>query len=1052
MRYLTWVLACMLLLPSMLSSQHAYGNLEDLCSGLVVEVRHAESIADGVRIHPGGRVVYVVHGPLSVKDLRLAWESDGPLKIKAIQIGIRESIQLSEIIVWDNADQERKSIKRACGLTDFVTRFQYQRRQNHAHITANNLFFLTVESQCPEVVEFRGLRLMGRRMKHEVSGVFDDLRVKKVVDGSDIALGWGESRHEVVLGRKYLVHDAGLGFASLSIGEQVGAFHVLHSLARGESASDDHVGTLLIEYEDGVFDAICAVKSWNIQVEDGGGTWWGPATTLLGQAVYLPKGEYGDHWTAKYQMSYLNPRPNVPVKRIILSKKDDNYKVEGIMLERPESTLVGLVEPDRATFEAGEKLGFTMYEYRAKANPGPPSVASVELVKPDLRVELGKLGFHREGHYSSARGEVTIPDDWRLCGPVRLKLSSGIASSELGLLYPRDWRPRPNYMSMIGGGRDPRQDYVHLKRLGYDAFKLHLPWIVKENGDVDWNGWEDRFKTITDAGLKISFRNHITNRVFPHLEQCARRVTYEKDKEPEIAKSYDPADETFRKKLVEYYVSSAKLGATRPDHIISINANYGLRQGIGTGRLTVGPATFQAFLKSLQKEFTLEEFNRATSLNLGSFSELQPDHVLNDRSRVLLPRLSRVNHQLLASLQREVVREIRRVNPGIHLTFNAPFHVNEHTMLGLTTEEYLRLATEYGPGSIFHETADRYCLSFAKWMLAKRTFGHLYGDEGCQNPPTYEHNTFAYCWMTAFQCWDALYCQWWGGKPAHQNIARLKPDFQLVFNAEYIPDPICLAISLNAAFEQLPDMFGKPLHSQNWSHYSLANLLRGTNLNADRYMVEEFPEQDRNVKSKLLIDDSTRSISQKFGDRLVDFMEKGGVFLGSLATDSLNQYRFYGRFGIGIKGQEVEGLDLIRHGGAFPVVEKRVGMGKLVVLTKWWSNPGWMPGATEELRRDFAGLLRRYGEFEPNVSCDAVPLSVIPYRAVNGDLVLYVVNPTVRALDACFDVKASLIRHNGIVRDMWSGRELEVERRGNRVLTRTQIQPMGAATILFRSR
>ena len=178
-------------------------------------------------------------------------------------------------------------------------------------------------------------------------------------------------------------------------------------------------------------------------------------------------------------------------------------------------------------------------------------------------------------------------------------------------------------------------------------------------------------------------------------------------------------------------------------------------------------------------------------------------------------------------------------------------------------------------------------------------------------------------------------------------------------------------------------------------------------------------------------------------------MEKGGALPGFVGDG----------FRINIDSTDVSALasraggrrsDLIRYGGAFGRGEAR-GMGKLL-FDEVVSNPGWMPGATEELRRDFAGLLRRYGEFEPNVSCDAVPLSVIPYRAVNGDLVLYVVNPTVRALDACFDVKASLIRHNGIVRDMWSGRELEVERRGNRVLTRTQIQPMGAATILFRSR
>ena len=116
-------------------------------------------------------------------------------------------------------------------------------------------------------------------------------------------------------------------------------------------------------------------------------------------------------------------------------------------------------------------------------------------------------------------------------------------------------------------------------------------------------------------------------------------------------------------------------------------------------------------------------------------------------------------------------------------------------------------------------------------MLAARTLNLPYGDEGNQPPPTYEHNVLSYQWMAMMQCYDALYCQWFGGRPAAQNIAWLKPYYKLLFNAEYLPDPVALAVSLDTGFAETPEVFRRGLHQTTSAHYSLANLLRVLNIN-----------------------------------------------------------------------------------------------------------------------------------------------------------------------------------------------------------------------------
>ena len=196
---------------------------------------------------------------------------------------------------------------------------------------------------------------------------------------------------------------------------------------------------------------------------------------------------------------------------------------------------------------------------------------------------------------------------------------------------------------------------------------------------------------------------------------------------------------------------------------------------------------------------------------------------------------------------RNISAAIRRSSKRPHLTFNVNFHPIENKLSGQPFAEYLRVGMKYGPGSLFHETSERYSLSFVKWMAAARTCGLVYGDECCQNPPSYEQAAMAYMWMGMMQCFESNYCQWWGGRPAPENVAQLKAYHRLMYDAEYLPDPVCLALSLETGHDEVPRTIKEAkgpggLHQPVMSHYGLASCLRELNVNPDRYMLDEFPE------------------------------------------------------------------------------------------------------------------------------------------------------------------------------------------------------------------
>ena len=285
---------------------------------------------------------------------------------------------------------------------------------------------------------------------------------------------------------------------------------------------------------------------------------------------------------------------------------------------------------------------------------------------------------------------------------------------------------------------------------------------------------------------------------------------------------------------------------------------------------------------------------------------------------------------------------------------------------------------------------------------------------------------FAYMWMGMMQCFESNYCQWWGGRPATENLAQLKAYHKLLYDAEYLCDPVCLALSLQTGHEEISRTVRVPLHTATQCHYGLAHFLRELNVNADRYMIDDFPQFDANVKSRLLIDDVTRAMPAGFADRIEAFVRAGGVFLASADTDRLNGYAFFRRFGIEGLPERIAAAE-----GPVPVFEQAVGGGRVAVLLKGWSH-GWDPGRPDDERAAMLVLLTRLGAFEPLVGCSFADVFVTPYRAADGSVLVSAINIT--CLDRTVEVTLSkrLSGERPRVRDLGTGRWLEISEKGGR--------------------
>lgn len=1038
-------------------------------------------------IAPGGRLIMAARCAPVSRSWALRYQSQGALKIRAVVPGSAESIQLSDTVQWDNPETAaslKEFKERACDLENYTLRFPGERRWPLSHVTINGLFFFEVSPSGAEAVKFASPELWANELaapepfraaeKVTASGEFDEngfARLKWPVPASASGFLTGadivpSAAGGVCDGVPYLYNTTILSrkcpSVELDIDRYAGMVHILHVAGMQGKVYSEIAAAYLMVYSDGTTEPAFATLRWNCGVYAAGDydkagfmttgpgqdsastTWWGPPRFGWANVLRLPRPPYMCSWNAFYSFTLLNPRPEKKIRSIIAYQMPGDtreFALVGITLRAPEKSVVALVEPDSAAISDGE-TGVNVYEYRSV--PAASSVEQLTLEKSAGATEkLGEVAITRNGALGGGRTVVGISSEKLDAGPAVFRAGDAV-SSRISLMGKDSPADSPFYYMMIAGGHEGFGDFERLRRLGFDAVKVHIPWELDKNGNPDFSVWPSRFALIDKAGLKVAIRNLF---VVPKEYRDRIPVTHQlqdgvRSENPDVF-DYDTSNAFYREKLVDYYRRVGELAAAAPN-VIGINANYGQRNRIGELRLIYSDTLLKQLGDYLSRNMDIAEFNRRTGLNLKNFGEITPEMIWNDRSRTLFPAYSRINEEVGNRLIEDIAAAIRSTGCKAHLTFNVNFHPVEHKLTGQTFGEYLRIGVKYPPASLFHESVERYNISFLKWLAAGRTFGLPYGDEVCQPPPTYEHAVLGYMWMGMFQCYESNYCQWWGGKPATQNLAQLKAYHKLMYNAKYLPDPVTLSLSLETGHEETPQTTLLPLHTRTFSHYGLANFLRELNINADRYMIDEFPEKDAEVKSRLLIDDHTRYMPREFGDRIEKFIRGGGVYLASFDTDSLNDFAFFRRFGISVKDGAVQGARVTR--GVYTIAEKEIGKGKLVILHGSWAG-GWDPGRTPEQRSFMLNLLCRLGGFRPLVSSSFPLAFVTPYRAQNGDLLISCINIASEAKEVEIGFAESLCKGVPAVRDLGTGEMLPVRRKDGRYVVSTAVPELNTTVL-----
>ena len=964
--------------------------------------------ADGtLELRKGDRALFAIQAPVTVRDWSLRWKSSGRLAVRSIVLGSAESMQLSDNVVWDDVDAKIPEgfAPRGMGLGPWITRFASDVGWHYPYATTSGLHFFEVFPTTDETVRIGDVHLFGAR----ALAPSPLAAPAKKVDSSALPLTLSPALPSV----------------EIAIGTKAGAFEITHVAGRQPPSADPTLAGWLIVYEDGTTEPAFATLRWNCGVyrsedlEFGPGqggpdnTWWGPPGFAWGKALYDPKDSLGTLWNTRYLWTLLNPHPEKKVlalQAFLLIGDTRSYTVQSVRVRRPEETTVALVEPEEAAFEAGRPLTVRVYEYRAcAAADGERAPLVLRKSEAAPSVPVATVAFRREGRLGAACATFTPRGDVRDCGAVTLVC--GAAQSSRCSLMPRPAPgDKPCYYSMICGGHDGFGEFDRMRRVGYDSAKVHIGWQLDKDGHPDFSVWPERFDRIARAGLKIAVRN-----LFAVPKEYEEKVPKLRTWSPADGEGEsgdwvrdDAANAFYVGKVTDYYRSFAALVAGNPN-VIGINANYGCRT-----RVIVEGDEKRAMklVWSAPRMAAFNDLRRAAGA-----PEVTPADVATDPK--LLADYSRFMEGLNDRLIRRVCEAIRSAGYRGHLTFNVNFHPIENKMSGTSFGEYLRLGRDMGPGSLFHETSERYCVSFVKWLAAARTFGLPYGDECCQPPPTDEHAIFAYMWMGMMQCFEANYCQWWGGRPAPQNVAQLKAYHRLLFNADYISDPVCLAMSLQTGHDEISETVKHPLHTQTMSHYGLANCLRELNVNADRYMIDEFPELDGAVTSRLLIDDVVRAVPTNMADRIERFVRAGGVYLASSETDSVNGGAFFRRFGVA----DVKSLE--RKGKAVRYSEVPFGAGRLVIFHGTWAH-GWELGRPDDMREEFLALLTRLGGFTPHVRSSVKNVAVTPYRAKDGAVLVSTINTACLEHDVRVGISKELFKRRPSVRDLGTGLDLKV--------------------------
>ncbi|MGI5868550.1 MAG: hypothetical protein ACOX9C_03770 [Kiritimatiellia bacterium] len=982
---------------------------------------HASRADDGAfTIQPGGRLVFAAQAAPTARGWTLRFHSEGRIRLRAITLGSAETMQLSDNILWDDVGSTPPAgyAARSVNFSDTVLRFPNDVGWPLRHVTTSGLFFFDVAPAGDEAVRFGAAEFACHALREP------------------------EPLTDLPAATAPCTLSPTRPAAEFPVNGRAGVVEIVHVAGRQPPNANEIVAGWLFVYADGATSPAFATLRWNCgvgaegELPTGSGqgtpdnTWFGPPGFGWGEVLYTPADRYGTHWTARYRVRFVNPHPEKEIACIQAFQMPGDtrsYAIESIRPIPPEETVVALVEPERAAFDAGRPLAVNLYEYRAAPGARTNEVLPLHMEKsPDATDAVGAIQVSRSGRFGAGATAVT-PTLARLdAGPVTL-VAGGARSSRCSLMPPMAPGDKPFYYTMIGGVHFPYGDFDRQKRLGFDAAKIHVAWKLDPEGDPDFSNYDLTFDSIVRAGLKVAVRNLFS---FPEaFKDDMPALQLWRDGTNSVYKfaAGDDAHPFYRKKLVDYYTRFARLVAGNPD-VVSINANYGQANRIALEGKTPGLVWSEASLDALAADLG----RRAT-----------PAEIMADPA--LLAAYSRSNERVAGTLMDEVAQGIRTAGYTGTLVFNVNFHPVENKLSGLTFGDYLRMGLRHPPASLFHETSERYCLSFVKWLAGARTCGLSYGDECCQPPPTYEHAMLAYLWMGMMQCVEANYCQWWGGRPGCENLAQIKAYHKLLFDAEYLPDPVCLALSLQTGHDEISRTIRVPLHTVTQPHYGLANTLRELDINADRYMIDEFPEFDANVKSRLLIDDITRAMPTDFADRIERFVRAGGVLLASPETDVLNGHAFLRRFGF----DDVPALVAAAKGQLAPVAERAVGEGRVAVLLRSWAN-GWEPGRQSAEREAFSELFERLGAFEPLVACSYPNVFATPYRARNGDLLVSAINITCEDRTASIDFAKSLVPDKPVVRDLGTGVFLPVSDAGARWRVATTIPKINTTVLRIR--
>jgi hypothetical protein len=1094
--------------PEGLNAAPSYGPSKDIPNAVMLVFSTQTREEKGTfRIERGGSAVFGIEVPLNATDLVLHLKSTGAVKVSISQPGTAESIELGFTLVWEE-DLDKDAIPHGheLSLDDFIMRWPKRKNLRYSYLTCNNLYFIQIHPSANQEVVVESVRISGAvpidlpipkpntliKTRSVTKGIFTlqewnhPVSAKKWWGQKSLPAGKETVLAEIPFKVSPLVPDENEKSLAVEVGQKAGLIHLVHTADQPQNGRD-WVASYTLEYEGGARETLFVNLGWNCGTYSGvawtdatiARTWWGPPGFPAAKVHYLSQPGLGGGWNGVYVTTYRNPHPEKVVKRLtVTSTKAGSFALLGLTLTAPETSFIGLVEPEEAVLYPERKTRISAMVWSAIPFQNLKS-GTLYLTKPGKKSLLGKIQAVSKGSFGFGKMEV-VPSKELMCpGPVTLEFEAAgrilARSSLLGWMPARSPSDQPYAFTMISSGREPRGELERIRRLGFDAVKALMGWreVEPEPGTFTWEKWKNFLTRIHREGLMVEFRNR--DKVLPEWlgKKVSRAVCINTG---ELAKEVELTDPDYLEAIIRYYREVARFASKYP-YVRSLNTSYMTHSYAGlNGMLYCGPdRQIQEFQKYLQSHFSLGEIRSRTKLNISRWNEIAASKILEDQTGFLFVQFVRFHNETAGDLQRKVVQGIRQAGYPGHLTFNVAYHYQIQRLAGFPFDQYLQMGREYPPLSPFHETSDRYCLSFSKWLAAKRTFNLPYGDEGGQNPPTYEQNVRAYQWMLMMQCWDAIYCQWWNGIPASQNIAWLKPYYDLVYRSEYLPDPFSLTLSFESGFEEAWSMFqNKNKHGPAMSHFGLVIALRTMNFNADRYVMDRFPETD-NRPSKLWIDDVSRYIDDSFANRIEKYMKNGGTFLATWETDRLRQGAFLKRFGVTVEpvnvttsflvnGRSVnlpgakfkilgDGINSLGQwtNGSIAVGARKVGRGQLVIMGTGWNQESFENNLPEPFLKYLSSMLGRLGSFRPNVVCNKIDINVTPYRTPSGSILVLVFNnsPATQSVEVSLRKDLLPILPKVKVLDLGTDGDLNVRESGGYWRVTTSVAPIHSTLLEF---